>query len=569
MQGGDTALESQKENALNTYEGFRAKENESLTESYQRLISFVNDLRRRGVEKSRYEVNVKFLKNLTHEWQNMAINIQLSRNLGTLGLHDLYSMMVQHEEFITGGRSKRAVDPLALAAVPLGGPNSAPNHPTSFNQMTVSQHPEDFNHVFNQEFHQNFNQGIQHPDDPMIITISDEELFHMNESLALIFHNMQKLLPIRDIPDFKLRDFKVETEWAREEVVINIQEDFNQVTKLEENISKRDNWRCQNPDNNFRGNSRQQGYDSGYSRQGYEGSSRSRFVGGRNDHGSEFGYEQGRNDRWSNGRIEHGKGSYNGDFGGNGTEKYEKMRKSMEIGQSQLREHFTTAPTVPTNPITKPDLGKDIPGKLLHMIKDLTFDGKNDSNPIVHMENFVDICDLFKTEEGRDDAIRLRVFPLTLTGEAKSWLRSLEPSSITTWEGLRSKFLSRFFPPSKIDKPRAEIRSFRQHDGETVSESWERFKHLLNSCPSHGLSKSEQVQTFYSGLGYSSRAILDSSAGGVFMYKTPTEGYKLHEDMLIHNIDWRTDKRLQIPRMAGKISTDFDPSDELATMKNQ
>ncbi|KAJ9552626.1 hypothetical protein OSB04_016671 [Centaurea solstitialis] len=45
------------------------------------------------------------------------------------------------------------------------------------------------------------------------------------------------------------------------------------------------------------------------------------------------------------------------------------------------------APTVPTNPITKPGLNKEIPGKLLHMIKDLTFDGKNDSNPIVHMEN--------------------------------------------------------------------------------------------------------------------------------------------------------------------------------------
>ncbi|KAJ9544928.1 hypothetical protein OSB04_024635 [Centaurea solstitialis] len=235
------------------------------------------------------------------------------------------------------------------------------------------------------------------------------------------------------------------------------------------------------------------------------------------------------------------------------------------------------APTVPTNPITKPTLNKEIPGKLLHMIKDLTFDGKNDSNPIVHMENFVDICDLFKTEADRDDAIHLRVFPLTLVGEARAWLRSLEPSSITTWEGLRSKFLSRFFPPflsrffppSKIDKLRAEIRSFQQQDGETISEAWERFKHLLNSCPSHELNKSEQVQTFCSGLAYSSRATLDSSAGGVFMYKTPTEAYKLLEDMLIHNIDWRTDKRLQIPRMAEKISTDFDPSDELAAMKNQ
>ncbi|KAJ9544082.1 hypothetical protein OSB04_023789 [Centaurea solstitialis] len=313
MQGGDTALER-----------FRAKENESLTKSYQRLNSFVNDLRRLGVEKSRYEVNVKFLKNLTHEWQNMAINIQISRNLGTLGLHDLYSMMVQHEEFITSGRSKRVVDPLALAAVPLGGPISAPNHPTSFNHMPVSQHPEDFNHVFNQEFHQNFNQGMQYLDDSIIITISDEELFHMNDSLALISHNMQKLNANRGFTKSQASGFqggnrmglgrggyqqsgrnnqgRSRDNHQRDSSFINYQGGSNY----------HDNWCGQNLDYNFRGNSRQQAYDSRYSRQGYEGSSKGIFEGRRNDHGSEFGYEQGKNDRWSDGRIEHGKGSYNG-----------------------------------------------------------------------------------------------------------------------------------------------------------------------------------------------------------------------------------------------------------------
>ncbi|KAJ9565913.1 hypothetical protein OSB04_001879 [Centaurea solstitialis] len=95
MQGGDTASEFQKESAMNAYEGFHAREGELLHDSYQRLNSLVNDLRRLKVEKSRYEVNVKFLKNLNPEWRNLAINIQLSRNLGQMGLHDLFSMMVQ------------------------------------------------------------------------------------------------------------------------------------------------------------------------------------------------------------------------------------------------------------------------------------------------------------------------------------------------------------------------------------------------------------------------------------------------------------------------------------------
>ncbi|KAJ9544576.1 hypothetical protein OSB04_024283 [Centaurea solstitialis] len=111
-----------------------------------------------------------------------------------------------------------------------------------------------------------------------------------------------------------------------------------------------------------------------------------------------------------------------------------------------------TAPTVAARPITKTDLEKVIKGQFLHMIKELTFDRKSHSNPIVHVESFVDICDLFKTGNTAVDGIRLRLFPFTLVGEAKAWLCSLEPSSITTWEELRSKFVSRFFPPSKIEK---------------------------------------------------------------------------------------------------------------------
>ncbi|KAJ9542220.1 hypothetical protein OSB04_028726 [Centaurea solstitialis] len=249
--------------------------------------------------------------------------------------------------------------------------------------------------------------------------------------------------------------------------------------------------------------------------------------------------------------------------------KVQPRTLTFEMGENQpIWTARRTAPAVAANPIMKPDLEKEIKSQFLHMIKELTFDGKSDSNPIVHVESFIDICDLIKTGNVVDDAIRLRLFPFTHIGEAKAWLRSLEPSSITTWEELRSKFMSRFFPPSKIEKLRADIRTFRQYNDETISKAWERFKHLMNSCPSHGLSKSEQVQTFYSGLNYPSRCTLDLSAGGVFMYKTPKQGYTLLEDILIHNIDWRSDKRLQVPKFTGKVSN-FDPTDEIAAMKNK
>jgi hypothetical protein len=114
MQGGEKAMESKRENAMCAYEGFSARESESLTESYNRLNTYVNDLRRLGMEKTKYELNIKFLKNLHSEWRQVAINLQMGQNLGQFGLHDLYSMLVQHEDLISGEKKKSSS--LALIA---------------------------------------------------------------------------------------------------------------------------------------------------------------------------------------------------------------------------------------------------------------------------------------------------------------------------------------------------------------------------------------------------------------------------------------------------------------------
>ncbi|KAJ9543695.1 hypothetical protein OSB04_023402 [Centaurea solstitialis] len=110
MQGGEKAMEIRRDNAMNAYEGFRAKESETLTDSYNRLNTYVNDLRRIGMEKNKYEINVKFLKKLTPKWQHVAVNLQMGQNLRQLSLHDVYSMMVQHEEIITGKQKKTEDD---------------------------------------------------------------------------------------------------------------------------------------------------------------------------------------------------------------------------------------------------------------------------------------------------------------------------------------------------------------------------------------------------------------------------------------------------------------------------
>ena len=78
---------------------------------------------------------------------------------------------------------------------------------------------------------------------------------------------------------------------------------------------------------------------------------------------------------------------------------------------------------------------------------------------------------------------------------------------------------------------RNEIFSFRQYEGETLHEVWERFKDLLHRCPHHGISKVDLLRTFYTALGNQSKTMIDASAGGSLMNKSATEAEELIEQI--------------------------------------
>ncbi|GJV27960.1 reverse transcriptase domain-containing protein [Tanacetum coccineum] len=70
---------------------------------------------------------------------------------------------------------------------------------------------------------------------------------------------------------------------------------------------------------------------------------------------------------------------------------------------------------------------------------------------------------------------------------AWTWLEKEPPNSITSWNDLVSKFVNKFFLPSRTTNLRNEITRFQQRLDETFSEAWDQFKDLLNKCPHHGI----------------------------------------------------------------------------------
>ncbi|GJR77898.1 hypothetical protein Tco_0090263 [Tanacetum coccineum] len=130
----------------------------------------------------------------------------------------------------------------------------------------------------------------------------------------------------------------------------------------------------------------------------------------------------------------------------------------------------------------------------------------------------------------------LLALPMSLTGAASRWQRNEPTISITTWDGLKTKFLNKYCPPARTTKKMEEINNFQQEPDENLYQAWERFKELLMKCPQHYLTKMHDVILFYNGLGIPPRQILDSR--GAIPSKTTTDAKVAIQESAEYSQKW-------------------------------
>ncbi|GJS99907.1 hypothetical protein Tco_0821077 [Tanacetum coccineum] len=102
-------------------------------------------------------------------------------------------------------------------------------------------------------------------------------------------------------------------------------------------------------------------------------------------------------------------------------------------------------------------------GNHLTLVKGNQFDGRTNKDPHKHIQEFLEICDMFKYRDTENEVVRLMMFPLLLTGEAKT----------------------------------CEI----------------------------------------------TQEVLNATAGGIFLYKTPNQAYQLLEDKVLLKLDWAKNQK--------------------------
>ncbi|XP_074359760.1 uncharacterized protein LOC141699849 [Apium graveolens] len=195
------------------------------------------------------------------------------------------------------------------------------------------------------------------------------------------------------------------------------------------------------------------------------------------------------------------------------------------------------------------------PGIIQMVQNSIQFRGAPTEDPNMHIRDFIEICDTFKFNNVSEDAIKLRFFPFSLRDKAKSWLHSLPAGSITTWEDLTQKFLTKFFPMAKTAALRNAHTQFAQQSGKTLCKAWKRYKEMLRKCPHHGMPDWMIIKCFYNGLGAQSRPTLDTASGGALWAKSYEEAYDLIELMAANEYQYPT-QRLSQGKVVGVLEVD-------------
>jgi len=153
----------------------------------------------------------------------------------------------------------------------------------------------------------------------------------------------------------------------------------------------------------------------------------------------------------------------------------------------------------------------------LNLISSHQFTGMDNEDPYTHLSTFYELVGTMGFEEGDIESVYLRLFPFSLAGKAKEWLKSHRNQSLTSWNDVEEKFLHRFFPLSRYIKAKSDISTFRQGANETFCEAWERFKLMLRRCSNHGFEDISQLSIFHNGVRADTKMILGAAAGGTMM----------------------------------------------------
>ena len=88
------------------------------------------------------------------------------------------------------------------------------------------------------------------------------------------------------------------------------------------------------------------------------------------------------------------------------------------------------------------------------------FHGLPHEFPLDHIKTLEEFVLGIQEHEATKDYIICKLFKYSLSGNAVSWLKLLPPGSLTTWNDVKTAFLTKFFDDANPGEIRDEIWTF-------------------------------------------------------------------------------------------------------------
>ncbi|CAN6697898.1 unnamed protein product [Malus baccata var. baccata] len=197
-------------------------------------------------------------------------------------------------------------------------------------------------------------------------------------------------------------------------------------------------------------------------------------------------------------------------------EENEEAEKDMEVDNRTIKELSASgldnaAPLCIQYPAAA--RGKteefELKSSLLHHIP--KYHGLSMEDPNKHLKEFKVVCSSMTPVNVDGSILKMKAFPFSLLEKAKDWLYELAPGTVTSWESMKRAFLEKFFPTFRVILLRKRISGIQQEEG------------FRDKCfnPQHQMKEELLLQYFYEGLLPIERQMLDASAGGALVDKTP------------------------------------------------
>jgi hypothetical protein len=120
------------------------------------------------------------------------------------------------------------------------------------------------------------------------------------------------------------------------------------------------------------------------------------------------------------------------------------------------------------------------------------------------------------------NTLRWKLFPFSLTGEAKVWYNQKAKRVGGDWIELKDEFWLFFFPATKMMLLCIQLLTFKQ-DEESLGAAWARFMLMATAGPPHSIPEEMLMQHFVGGLKPESAHFMNVASAGSIMYKIVAE----------------------------------------------